>query len=157
MGLPDHFTYFLQYLYTGQKATIRNRHGTTGCFKIRGGVHQGCILLPCLFNLHAQYIMHNAGLDEVQAGSKISGRNINNFRYADDTTLMAESEEELKSFLTKVKEEGEKAALKLNIQKNHGILSHHFLANRWGNNGNSVRLYFLVLQNHSRWCLQPWN
>ena len=97
--------------------------------------------------------MRDAGLDEAQAGIKIAGRNINNLRYADDTTLMAESEEELKSLLMKVKEEHEKAGLKLNIQKNkdHGIWSHHFMANRWGNNGNSQRLYFLGLQNHCRW------
>ena len=103
--------------------------------------------------------MWNAGLDEAQAGVKIARRNINNLRYADDTTLMAESEEELKSLLMKVKEESEKSGLKLNIQKkeDHGIQSHHFMANRWGNNGNSVRLYFGGLQNHCRWWLQPWN
>ena len=97
--------------------------------------------------------MQNAGLDEAQAGIKIAGRNINNLRYADDTTLMAESEQEIKSLLMKVKEESEKAGLKLNIQKNkdHGIRSHHFMANRWGNSGNSDRLYFLGLQNHCRW------
>ena len=128
-------------------------------FQIGKGVRQGCILSPCLFNLYAEYIMWNAGLDEAQAGIKIAGRNINNLRYADDTTFMAESEEELKSPLMKVKEESEKAGLKLNIQKNedHGIWSHHFMANRWGNNGYSERLYFLGLQNHCRWWLQPWN
>ena len=108
---------------------------------------------PCLFNLYAEYIMGNAGLEEAQAGIKIAGRNINNLRYADDTTLMAESEEELKSLLMKVKEEGERVGLKLNIQKTKimGIWSHHFMGNRWGNSGNSVRLYFGGLQNHCRW------
>ena len=106
---------------------------------------------PCLFNLHAEHIMRNAGLDELQAGIKIGGRNINSFRYVDDTTLMAESKEELKNLL-KVKEESEKAGLKLNIQKlRYGIWSHHFMANRWGNNRNSDRLYFLGLQNLCRW------
>ena len=102
-----------------------------------GKEYKGCILSPCLFNLYAEYIMRNAGLDEAQAGIKIAGRNINNLRYADDTTLMTESEEELKSLLMKVKEESEKIGLKLNIQKDHGIRSHHFMANRWGNSGNS--------------------
>ena len=119
-------------------------------FQIGKGVGQGCILSPCLFNLDAEYIMRNAGLEETQAGIKIAGRNINNLRYADDITLMAESEEELKSLLMKVKEESEKVGLKLNIQKN-GIWSHHFMGNRWGNSGNSVRLYFGGLQNHCRW------
>ena len=119
----------------------------------------GCILSPCSFNLYAEYIMWNARIDEEQAGINIAGRNINNLRYADGTKLMAESEEELKSFLGKVKEKTEKADLKLNIQKNedHGIWSHHFMANRWGNNGNSDRHSFLRLQNHCRWWLQPWN
>ena len=101
----------------GQEATIRTGHGTTDWFQVGKGVRQGCILSPCLFNFYAEYIMRNAGLEEVQAGIKIAGRNINNLRYADDTTLMAESEEELKSLLMKVKEESEKAGLKLNIQK----------------------------------------
>ena len=104
-------------LYAGQEATVRNRHGTTDLFQIGKGVHQGCILSPCLFNLFAEYIMRNAGLEEARAGIKIAGRDINNLRYADDTTLMAESEEELKSLLMKVKEESEKVGLKLNIQK----------------------------------------
>ena len=104
-------------LYSDREATVRVKHGKTDGFKIRKGVRQGCILSPCLFNLYAEYIMRNAGLDETQAGIKISGRNINKLRYADDTTLMAESEEELKSLLMKVKEEREKAGLKLNIQK----------------------------------------
>ena len=105
MGISDHLTCFLRNLYAGQEATVRTGHGTTDWFQIRKGVHQGCILSPCLVNLHAEYIMRDAGLDEAQAGIKIAGRNINNLRYADDTTLMAESEEELKSLLMKVKEE----------------------------------------------------
>ena len=106
---------------------------------------------PRLFNLYAEHITRNAGLEEAQAGIKIAGRNINNLRYADDNTLMAESEEELKSLLMKVKEESEKAGLKLNIQKTKIMASHHFMANRWGNNGNSDRLNFLGLQNQCRW------
>ena len=117
MGLPDHLTYLLRNLYAGQEATVRTGHGTTNWFQIGKGVCQGCILSPCLFNLHAEYIMQNSGLDESQAGIKITGRNINNLKYADDTTLMAESEEELKSLLMKVKEESEKVGLNLNIQK----------------------------------------
>ena len=115
MGIPDHLTCLLRNLYAGQEATVRTGHGTTDWFQIGKGVHQGCILSPCLFNLYAGYIMRNAGLDEAQAGIKIAGRNINNLRYADDTTLMAESEEELKSLLMKVKEENGKVDLKLNI------------------------------------------
>ena len=103
MGTPDHLTCLLRNLYAGQEATVRTGHGTTDWFQIRKGVHQGCILSPCLFNLYAEYIMQNARLHETQAGNKISGRNINNLRYADDTTLMAETEEELQSFLMKVK------------------------------------------------------
>ena len=117
MGIPDHLTCLLRNLYAGQEATVRTRHGTTDWFQIAKGVHQGCILSPCLFNLYAEHIMRNAGLEEAQAGIKIAGRNINNLRCADDTTLMAESEEELKSLLMKVKEESEKVGLKLNIQK----------------------------------------
>ena len=150
MGIPDHLTCLLRNLYAGQEATVRTGHGTTNWFQIGKGVHQGCILSPCLFNLYAEYIMRNAGLEETQAGIKIAGRNISDLRYADDTTLVAECEEELKSLLKKVKEESEKADLKFNIQKNydHVIQSHHFMANRWGNNGNSDRLYFLGLSNH---------
>ena len=117
MGITDHLTCLLRNLYAGQEATVRTGHGTTDWFQIRKGVCQGCILSPCLFNFYAEYIMRNAGLKEAQAGIKIARRNINNLRYADDTTLMAESEEELKSILMKVKEESEKTALKLNIQK----------------------------------------
>ena len=108
MEIPDHLTYLLSNLYAGQKATVRTGHGTADWFQIGEGVRQGCILSPCLFNLYAEYIMRNAGLDEPQAGIKIARRNINNLRYADDTTLMAESEEELKSLLMKVKVESEK-------------------------------------------------
>ena len=108
MGVPDHLTWFLRNLYVGQEATFRTGHGITDWFQIGKGVRQGCILSPWLFNLYAEYIIRNARLDEAQAGIKIAGRNINNFRYADDTTLMAESEEELKSLLIKVKEESEK-------------------------------------------------
>ena len=117
MGLPDHLTCILRNLCAGQEVTVRTEHGTADYFQIGKGVSQGCILSPCLFNLYAEHIMRKAGLDEAQAGIKISGRNINNLRYADDTTLMAEREEELKSFLMKVKEESKKAGLKLNIQK----------------------------------------
>ena len=117
MGIPDHLTCVLKILYAGQEATVRTGHGTTDCFQIGKGVRQGCILSPCLFNFYAEYIMRNAGLGETQAGIKIARRNINNLRYADDTTLMAEREEEIKSLLTKVKEESEKVGLKLNIQK----------------------------------------
>ena len=117
MGIPDHFTCLLRNLYAGQEATVRTGHGTTDRFQIEKGVHQGCILSLCLFNLYAEYIMRNAGLEETQAGIKIAGRDINNLRYVDDTTFMAESEEELKSLLMKVKEESEKVGLKLNIQK----------------------------------------
>ena len=109
MGTPDHRTCLLRNLYAGQETIVRTGHGTTDWFQTGKGVHQGCILSPCLFNFYAEYIMRNAGLEETQAGIKIAGRNINNLRYADDTTLMAESEEELKSLLMKVKEESEKA------------------------------------------------
>ena len=116
MGIPDHLTCLLRNLYAGQEAAVRTGHGTTDWFQIGKGVRQGCILSPCLFNLNAEYIIRNPRLDEVQTGMKIARRNTNNLRYADDTTLMAESEEELKSLLMKVKEESEKAGLKLNIQ-----------------------------------------
>ena len=135
MGIPDHLTYLLRNLYASQEATVRTGHGTTGWFQIGKEVPQGCMLSPCLFNLYAEYIMRNAGLDEAQAGIKIFRKNMNNLRYADDTTLMAESKEELKSLLMKVKEESEKSEkswLKTQHSKNqdHGIWSHHFIASR---------------------------
>ena len=117
MGIADHLTCLLRNLYSGQEATVRTGHGTTDWFQIGKGVCQSCILSPCLFNLYAEYIMRNTRLDEAQAGIKIAGRNINNLRYADDTTLMAESKKELESLLMNVKEESEKGGLKLNIQK----------------------------------------
>ena len=117
MGTPDHLTCLLRNLYAGQEATVRTGHGTTDWFQIGKGLREGCILSPCLFNFYAEYIMRNAGLEEAQAGIKSAGRNINNLRYADDTILMAEIEEELKSLLRKVKVESENVGLKLNIQK----------------------------------------
>ena len=121
MGIPDHLTCLLRNLYTGQEATVRTGHGTTDWFQIGKGVRQGCILSPCLFNFYAGYIMRNAGLDEAQAGIKIARRNINNLRYADNTTLMAESEEELKSLLMKVKEEKVKVFQKLFFSKKRKV------------------------------------
>ena len=121
MGIPDHLICLLRNVYEGQEATVRTGHGTTDWFQIGKGVRQSCILSPCLFNLYAEYIMRNAGLEEAQAGIKIAGRNI---RYADDTTLMAESEEELKSLLMQVKVESEKVGLKLNLQKTKLVISH---------------------------------
>ena len=132
MGLADHLTCLLRNLYAGQETTVRTRHGTTDWFQIRKGVYQGSVLSFCLFNLYAEYIMRNTWLDEPQAGIKIPRRNINHLKYADDTTIMAESDEELKSCLTKVKEESGKAGLNLKVQKkkkDHGIWSHHFMAN----------------------------
>ena len=123
MEIPDHLTCVLRNLYAGQGATVRTGYRTTDWFQIGKGVHQGCILSPCLFNLYAEYIMRNAGLDEEQAGTKIARRNINSLRYTDDSTLMAESEEELKSLLMKVKEESERIGLKLNIQKTKTMAS----------------------------------
>ena len=125
MGIPDHLTCLLRNLYAGQEATVRTGHETTDWFQIRKGARQGCIWSSCLFNLYEEYIMRNARLGEAQAGMKIARRNINNLRYADDTILMAESEEELKSLLMKVKEENEKVGLKLNIQKWHLVPSLH--------------------------------
>ena len=150
MVIPDHITCLLRNLCACQEATVRTGHGKSHWFQIRKRVHQGCILSLCLFNLYAEYIMRNAGLDEAQAGIRIAGRNTNNLRYADDTTFMTECKEELKSFLMKVKEGSGEVGLKLNIQKNqdHGIQSHHFMTNRWGNDGNSDRFYFLGLQTH---------
>ena len=143
MGIPDHLTCLLRNLYAGQEATVRTGHGTTDWFQIGKGVCQGCILSLCLFNFYAEYIMRNAGLEETQAGIKIAGRNINNLRYADDTTLLAESEEELKILLMKVKEESEKVGLMLNIQKTKIMASGPI--NSWEINGEtveSVKLYF---------------
>ena len=139
MGIPDHLTCLLRNLYAGKEATVRTGHGITDWFQIGKGVHQGSILSPCLFNLYAEYIMLNARLDEAQAGIKIAGRNTNNVRYADDITLMAESEE-LKSLLMKVKEESEKVGLKLNIQKLRLWLLVSSLHGK--KMGNSDRLYF---------------
>ena len=141
----------MRNLYAGQEATVRNLHGTTDWFQIGKGVRQDCILSPCLFKFYAEYIMRNAGLEEAQVGIKIAGRNINNFRYADDTTLMAESEEKLKSFLMKVKEETEKVDLNLNIPKMKIMTSVPITS--WEIHGKTVgkvRLYFLELQNHGR-------
>ena len=123
MEIPDHLTCLLRNLYAGQESTVRTGHGTVDWFQIGKGVCQGCILSPCLFNLYVEYIMWDAGLDEAQAGIKIAGRNINDLIYADDTTLMAETEEELKNLLMKVKEESEKGGLKLNIQKTKIVAS----------------------------------
>ena len=137
IGIPDHFICFLRNLYADQKTTVRMGHGKTDCFQIGKGVPQGCILSPCLFNLYAEYIMRNTGLDEAQAGIKISRRNINSLRYVDDTTLMAESEEELKNLLMKLKEESEKVGLKLNIQKTKIMASSHITS--WQIAGETVR------------------
>ena len=148
MGIPEHLTCLLRNLYAGQEATVRTRH-ETDWFQIEE-VCQGCILSLCLFNLYAEYIMRNAGLEETQAGVKIAGENVNNLRYANDTTLMKESEEELKSLLLKVKEESKKVGLKLNIQKMKIMASGPITS--WEiDGGNSVRLYFWGLQNHCRW------
>ena len=151
MGIPDHLTYFLRNLYAGQEATVRTGRGTDW-FQIGKGVRQGCILSPCLFNFYAEYNMRNAGLEEAQAGIKIARRNINNLRYADDITLMAESEEELKSFLKKVQEESEKVGLKLNIQKTKIMASGPITS--WQIDGETVDTladYLSGLQNHCRW------
>ena len=146
MGIPDHLTCLLKNLYASQEATVRTGHGTDW-FQIGNGVCQGCILSPCLFNLYAEYIMRNAGLEESQAGIKIARRNINNLRYADDTTLTAESEEELKSLL--MKEESEKVGLKLNIQKTKIMASSPITS--WEIDRETVADYFRGLQNHCRW------
>ena len=136
MGIPDHLTCLLRNLYAGQEATVRTGHGTTDLFQIGKGVRQSYILSLCSFNLYAEYIMRNTGLEETQAGIKIAGRNINNLRYADDTTLMAESEEELKSLLMKVTEESEKVGFKLNIQKTKIMVSG--LITSWEIDGQTV-------------------
>ena len=151
MGIPEHLICLLRNLYADQEETARTGHGTKDWFQIRKGVHQGCILSLCLFNSYAEHIMQNVRLDEAQAGIKIAGRNINNFIYADDTTLMAESEEELKNLLMKVKEESQKVGLKLNIQKTKIMAFGPTTSwQRWGNNGNSDRLYIWGLQIHCR-------
>ena len=153
MGIPDHLSCFLRNLYAGQEATVRTEDGTMDWFKIGKGVRKGCILSLCLFNLYAEYIMQNARLDESQAGIKIARRNINNLRYADDTTLMAESEEELKSLLMKVKEESEKVGLKLNIQETKIMASSTITS--WQIDGGEVEtvtdFIFLGSKNHCRW------
>ena len=158
MGIPDRLTCLLRNLYAGQEATVRTGHGTTDWFQIGKGVHQGCILSPWLFNLYAEYIIRNGGLEETQAGIKIARRNINHLRYADDTTLMAESEEELKSLLMKVKKESEKVGLKLNIQKTKIMACGPITS--WQIDGKTMETvtdYFLGLQNHCRWWLPAWN
>ena len=150
MGIPDHLTCLLRNPYTGQEATVRTGHGTTDWFQIGKGVHQ--VLSPCLFNLYVEYIMQNARLDEAQAGIKIARRNINNLRYSEDTTLMAESKEELKSLLMKVKEESEKAGLKFNIQKTKIMASGPITS--WQIDEETMETvtdYFGGLQNHCRW------
>ena len=152
MGIPDHLTCLLRNLYAGEEATVRTGHGTTDWFQIGKGVRQGYILSPCLLNLYAEYIMRNPGLEEAQARIKIARRNINNLRYANDTTLMAESEEELKSLL-KVKVESEKVGLKLNIQKTKTMASYPITS--WELDGVTVETVsdFILggLQNHCRW------
>ena len=149
MGIPDLLTCLLRNLYSGQEATVRTGHGTDW-FQIGKGEYQGCILSPCLFNFYAEYIIRNYGLEEAEAGIKIARRNINNLRYADDTTLMAESEEELKSLLMKVKEDSEKVGLKLNIQKTKIMASG--LMTSWDIDGEMVSDFiFFGLQNHCRW------
>ena len=156
MGILDDLKCLLRNLYAGQEATVRTGHGTTDWFQTGKGVHQGCTLSPCLFNLYAEYILRNAGLDEAQAGIKIAGRTINYLRYTADTTLMTESEKELKSLLMKVKEESEKVGLKLNIWKTKIMASG--LITSWKIDGETVETmsdYFLGLQNCCRWCLQP--
>ena len=153
MAIPDHLTCLLRNLYAGQEATVRNGHGTTDWFQIRKGVHQGCILPSCLFNFYAEYIMRNTGLEEAQAGIKIARRNINNLTYEDDTNFMANSEEELESFLFKVKDESEKVGLKLNIQKVKIMASSPITS--WQIDGETVDrvadFYFSGLHNHCRW------
>ena len=151
MGTPDHLTCLLKTLYVGQDTTVRTGRGTTDGFQVGKGECQGHILSSCLFNLYTEYIVRNAGLDKSQAGIRIAWSNTNNLKYADNTTLMVESKEELKSLLMKVKEESEKSVLNSTFKNYDGIQSHHFMANRWGNNGNSDRLRFLGLQNHCRW------
>ena len=153
MGIPDHLTCLLRNIYVGQEATVRTGYGTTDLFQIGKGVRQGCILSPCLFNLYAEYIIRNAGLEEAQAGIKIARRNINNLRYADDTTLMAESERELKTVLMTVKEESEKVGLKLNIQKRKIMASGPITSREIDGETVEIVSDFILggLQNHCRW------
>ena len=158
MEIPDHFTCLVQNLHSGQEATVRTGHGTVDWFQIGKGVCQGCILSPCLFNFYAEYIMQNPGLDEAQAGIKAAGRNINNLMYADNTTLMAEIEEELKSLLMKMKEVSVKVGLKLSIQKKKIMASSPITP--WqidGEKTETVTDCFLGLQNHCGRWLQPGN
>ena len=151
-GIPDHLTCLLRNLYAGQEATVRTGHGTTDWYQIGKGVRQGCIFSLCLFNFYAEYIMRNTGLEEAQAGVKFAGRNINHLRYADDTTLMAESEEELKSLLMKVKVESEKVGLKLNIQKMKIMASSPITSREIdGETVETVSDFIFGLQNHCRW------
>ena len=158
MRIPDHLTCLLRNLCAGQEATAQTGHGTTAWFQIGKGVHQGCILSPCLFYIYIKYHMWNSGQDEAQDGIKVAGRNINNLRYADDTTLTAESEE-LKSLLMKVKEESEKVGLKLNIQKIKIMASGPITSWQIGEETMETVRDFIFggLQNHCRWWLQPWN
>ena len=152
MGIADHLTCLLRNLYAGQESTVKTGHGTTDWFQVGKGICQGCILSPCIFNLYAEYIIRNAGLEEAQAGVKIVGRNINNLRYADDTTFMAENEEELKSLLLKVTEESENVGLKLSFQKTKIMASSPITS--WqidGEKMETVTDYFFELQNHCRW------
>ena len=147
MGIPDHLTHLLRNLYAGQEATGRTRYGTMDWFQIGKGIHQGCILSPCLFNLDTEYILRKVRLDEAQLGIKTAGRNINNLRYADDITLLAESKEALEKLLMRLKEESEKTGLKRNIQKTK-IMAFSSITSWQMNNGNNDRLNFLGLQNH---------
>ena len=158
IGIPDHLTWLLWNLYRGQEATVRTTHGTMDWLRIEKGVYQGCILSPCLFNLYAEYIMQNTWLDAAWAGIKIAKSNINNLRYADDTTLMAESEEELKSLLMKVKEDSEKPGLKLNILKMKILVSSPITS--WqvdGETTETVTDFIFLGSKIFRWWLQPWN
>ena len=151
MGIPDYLICLLRNLYAGQEATVRTGHGTTNWFQIGKGVHQGCLLSPCLFNFYAEYIMRNAGLEEAQAGVKIARRNINNLRYADDTTHMAESEEELKGLLIQVKEKSEKVGLKFNIQKTKIVASSPITSRQIDGKQWKQWLTLFFSHHHCRW------
>ena len=159
MGITGHLACLLRRLCEGQESVVTNGHGTMDCFQIGKGLHQSCVLSPCLFNLHAEYIIWNAGLDEAQAGIKIAGRNVNNLRYVGDTTRMAESKEQLNSLLMKVNEHSEKLGLKFNIQKTK--IMAYSLTTSWQINEETkwklTDFLFWGLQNHCRWWLQPWN